>query len=661
MIEQVYTYSDGIQCVHAATGGLWLGHQGGVSYFNPESGMVAKWTTAQGLPAQPVLHIASAGSRLALATPNGIAWTENADQLVQEASDGGGGRWQRGLAHARGIGVYVNGIEFVGGRIHAATGGGRVYLEKNGGFQLLELPLRQARLLRLLALASPPGTLRLLLISNNGGILLLATGEGLEPSLYQWSEEEGLCSRYVTALGLAGDSVAVGVHGCIHVARQRDLVQEPEALSRWGRIVLPGFEGPTEHSRVHALAAHGDFLYAGTSAGLYRVPLAELELAAADRVTAHRLDDGPVRHLVSFGGELWGVQHIGFGRFLEGSATPLRRPAERSREAERVNAEAAPGWSGHRSRPAAMMPRITSFGQRWRFLPEPRWHGSSAEPNSQQIFCLASTPDGLAWGGENGHIGVLHGSRWSTESLARQRRSPEVHALVHDPESGRLWAATRLGLFHRDSRGRWQRDLTFPGRTVHQLLVWRGSLIALGSTGLHAHVQSAWSEVGLGEPRPPLFAAAPGEPGLALAARPGAGFYIWKPGTPKPAALPVQVGRANCMAWDEDGRLWVGTDHGLACWNGRETESFQWGSEPEDHVTALLVHAGRLYVGSHAGVWIAPVEGGASPTGPDLAGQGTRVGLLEGMPTLHVSGLIAHAGRVWIGTHGGLALLADEV
>jgi ligand-binding sensor domain-containing protein len=308
-----------------------------------------------------------------------------------------------------------------------------------------------------------------------------------------------------------------------------------------------------------------------------------------------------------------------------------------------------------------MMPRITSFGQRWRFLPEPRWRGSGAEPESQQIFCLASTPDGLAWGGENGHVGLLHGSRWLTESLARQRRSPEVHTLVHDPESGQLWAATRLGLFHRDSRGRWQRDPIFPGRTVHQLLVWRGNLIALGSTGLHMYVQSAWSEVTLADPRPSLFAAAPGESGLALAARPGAGFYIWKPGTPKPATIPLQVGRANCMAWDDAGQLWVGTDHGLACWNGRETESLRWGSEPEDHVTALLVHAGLLYVGSHAGVWIAPVEGRSRPTGPELADQGQRVGLLDGMPTLHVSALTEHAGRVWVGTQGGLALLADEV
>src|SRR5262245_57433575 len=119
MIEQVYTFSDGIQCLHAAAGGLWLGHQGRASLHHPERGVRAKWTTAQGLPGQPVLHIASTGRRMALATPNGIAWTEDAEQLLQEASDGGHGCWQHGLAHARGSGVYVNGIEFVDGQIYA--------------------------------------------------------------------------------------------------------------------------------------------------------------------------------------------------------------------------------------------------------------------------------------------------------------------------------------------------------------------------------------------------------------------------------------------------------------------------------------------------------------------------------------------------------------
>jgi ligand-binding sensor domain-containing protein len=84
MIDRVFTWSEGVQCIHATDAGLWLGHQGGVSFFSPETGSRCKWTTSNGLPAQPVLHIASCGSRLAVATPNGIAWVDDTQQLLQD-------------------------------------------------------------------------------------------------------------------------------------------------------------------------------------------------------------------------------------------------------------------------------------------------------------------------------------------------------------------------------------------------------------------------------------------------------------------------------------------------------------------------------------------------------------------------------------------------
>ncbi|UCE03381.1 MAG: hypothetical protein JSW67_04105 [Candidatus Latescibacterota bacterium] len=654
MIDRVFTWSEGVQCIHATDAGLWLGHQGGVSFFSPETGSRCKWTTSNGLPAQPVLHIASCGSRLAAATPNGIAWVDDMQQLLQDVERAAPSvRWQRGLMHARGAGVYVNGLEFVDGRIHATTGGGRVYLEKESGFQLLELPVPQARLLRLLSLASPRGTLRLLLISNNSGILLLATGEGEEPSLYQWSEPESLCSRYVTSIALAGSYVTVGVHGCIHVARQRDLVENPDKVSRWGRVTLSDLQVPTEHSRIHALCEHGDFLYAGTSAGLYRVSLDDVAAATRDRVAAERIDEYPVRHLAAYRDELWAVQHSGVGKFIEGGRATVQRPLQNRSERE-------PGRGGGAADSRAPTPRITSFGRRWRFVPEARWRGFNAEPESHQVVCLTSTPEGIAFGGESGRV-VLHwGKRWVTESLVRQRRSPEVHSLVYDPDGAQLWAATRHGLFHRDPRGRWMRDLAFPGRTVHQLVVWQGNVAALGSAGLHMYVQSAWSEIPFVEETPPLFSAVSGDPGLVLAGRPGAGFFIWRPDAPQPAPLALSVGRANCMTWDATGALWLGTDRGIARWSGDELTAFRWNAESEDHITTLLVHRGRLFVGSHAGVWIAAVDDLEPSAGEALEAKGRRLGLLDGLPNAHVSSLVVHADRVWVGTHGGLTLLGQD-
>ncbi len=655
MIEHVFTSSEGIQCLHATEHGLWLGHQGGVSFHDPETGLHAKWTTHHGVPALPVLHVASDARRLAIATPNGIAWIDDIESLHPRLLEGDTTlRWKRGLMHARGAGAYVNGVAFIDGCIYAATGGGRVYLERNDGFQLLELPVQQARLLRLCALASPPHTRRLLLISNNSGVLLLSTGDGEEPSLYQWAEQESLCSRYVTAVTIADAYVVVGVHGCIHVARQRDLVENPNNLSRWGRVTLTDLHAPAEHSRIHALCAHEGHVYAGTSAGLYRIALGELETAARDRAPAERLDEHPVRHLASQGGALWAVQHATLGRYEEGGAAIQRRvyePAESNARVARNHGRRRDTVSQDR---APLPPRITSFGRRWRFTPETRWRGFHAEPEAHHVVSLSATPDGIVFGGEAGRV-VLHvGDRWVTETVSRQRRSPEVHSVVHDPDGARLWAATRHGLFNRDARGRWMRDQAFPGRTVHQLIVWQGNMVAVGSAGLHAYVQSAWNEIPFVEETPALFAAIPGEPGLVLAGRPGTGFFLWRPGAPQPAPLQLPVGRANCMVWDADDRLWLGTDRGLARWDGEQVDLLRWNAEAEDHVTALAVQNGHLYVGSQAGVWIAPLDRLEPATGAALEALGTRLGLLDGLPDAHVSSMLAHGERVWVGTQGGL-------
>ncbi len=649
MIERVFTYSEGIQSLCSTSTGLWIAHNGGLSFLDPDTGAHAKWTTAEGIPAQPVLHLAGDSARLALATPNGIAWTQDAAALLRATLAGTRERlWQRGLCHPRGAGAYLNGVAFVDGRIHAATGGGRLYREGAAGFELIELPLPQARLMRLLALECAPGRRRLLLISNNNGVLLLATGAGEEPSLFQWSEEEGLSSRYVTAVGLAGEYVVVGVHGCVHVARCRDLVERPQELTRWGRVALRGLQGPAEHGRVYALAAHGPYLYAGTSAGLFRLGLEALAAAADDMATAERLVDLPVRHLVPHCGELWCVQHNVFGKLVVGgAATPRHIDSGRGEGG-------VPPFGRHSERPA--LPRITTFTKSWRLVAEPRWRVPSAEPESHRIACLAATPEGIVCGGDGGRVLLESRGRWSSENVLRQRRSPEVHSVVHDPESDTLWAATRHGLFVREAPGRWSRDLDFPGRTVHQLVVWQGNLLVLGSAGLHSRAQGAWSEVRFPGEATALFLAAPGDAGLVLAGRPGAGYFFWAQAAAAPESFALPVGRANCMAWDEQQRLWIGTDRGFCRWQAGHVETQAWNAEAEDHVTSILVHAGRLYVGSHAGVWnadVAAVDERASP----LEARGQRLGVLEGLPHAHVTSLLAQDERVWAATQCGLASL----
>jgi ligand-binding sensor domain-containing protein len=74
-------------------------------------------------------------------------------------------------------------------------------------------------------------------------------------------------------------------------------------------------------------------------------------------------------------------------------------------------------------------------------------------------------------------------------------------------------------------------------------------------------------------------------------------------------------------------------------------------------VASLLAYRGRLFVGSQAGVWVAPLAKLRPASGDELESRGERLGLLQGLPDANVTALVVHDSDVWIGTQGGLALL----
>jgi ligand-binding sensor domain-containing protein len=286
-----------------------------------------------------------------------------------------------------------------------------------------------------------------------------------------------------------------------------------------------------------------------------------------------------------------------------------------------------------------------------------RWWRPDQSPECRQILTMRSTESALLIGGEAGNVGIYARGRWTTETVSRTRRPPEVQSLALDPDSGNLWATTRHGLFQRTAPGRWNRDTNFPGRNVHFLEVWNDGVLALGNNGLYEFAQGAWTPVLIEAESPALSVACVGDTTLALAERSGNGLVLWRRGQRHPERHAVPIGRANCMVWDAQ-QLWIGNDRGLLRWRSEGLDRFVWDDDDRNHVAALALHQGTLYVGSQRGVWQADTAL-LTQAGGSLEGVGQSAGLLDGLPHLQVTSLAVHEEEVWVGTQSGLAVLAS--
>jgi ligand-binding sensor domain-containing protein len=104
---------------------------------------------------------------------------------------------------------------------------------------------------------------------------------------------------------------------------------------------------------------------------------------------------------------------------------------------------------------------------------------------------------------------------------------------------------------------------------------------------------------------------------------------------------------AQAIARTPDGYLWIGTQEGLARFDGVRFTVFDSSNEaaiPNKHISALLVdRAGRLWIGTRAGV--AVLENG----------HFTPLNRIAKLAHAYVRTIVeGNAGRFWVGTENGL-------
>ncbi|MDB6109266.1 MAG: Histidine kinase [Pedosphaera sp.] len=129
----------------------------------------------------------------------------------------------------------------------------------------------------------------------------------------------------------------------------------------------------------------------------------------------------------------------------------------------------------------------------------------------------------------------------------------------------------------------------------------------------------------------------------------GGGLYQLQEGEFRPApGFPEAVNREIfAIHQDRSGQLWVGTQGGLARWDGQSWKVFATGDKPSGNIVRALADdaEGNLWIGTYEGLDVL------------RDGKITSVVQQKGLPGEHISSLYADkAGVLWIGTDGkGLA------
>ncbi len=140
---------------------------------------------------------------------------------------------------------------------------------------------------------------------------------------------------------------------------------------------------------------------------------------------------------------------------------------------------------------------------------------------------------------------------------------------------------------------------------------------------------------------------------VVMAQQPSEALNLLEAGRPRFRAFGVKEGLPNssimAVTLDQDGLLWVGTQDGAACYDGRSWSRV----DMPDHRIGNYVHA--VLPASDGGLWFARQEGGVARL---LHGQWTLWSQAEGLPADRVHSLLETRDpkggtSIWAATYGG--------
>jgi len=303
---------------------------------------------------------------------------------------------------------------------------------------------------------------------------------------------------------------------------------------------------------------------------------------------------------------------------------------------------------------------------------------------SGAVTVLFEDASGTIWcGGERG-VAEFDGSSWREARFGAESPVGTVTAMTQDGE-GRVWVGTNSGAGYSDGyEWHWfTSNSGLPADRVLALAADRNGSIWIGTPRGLARFDTAWSVPAVAEregifPRAPLLSGRDGS--LFIGAEQG--FIVQRARIVETVGSRERLdGRVLCFAEDAEGDLWVGTDHGLARYDGAVRDQHvpevqtiyiehSWGAvEAEkvvvcdrrsgltgEAVTALAADAeGGIWVGTSQGLSL--LQGGAWTCPDDDGGEGAAGPHREAVSSLAFD----RRGRLWAGTSMGLWVLEEEI
>ncbi|QOY85562.1 sensor histidine kinase [Paludibaculum fermentans] len=289
------------------------------------------------------------------------------------------------------------------------------------------------------------------------------------------------------------------------------------------------------------------------------------------------------------------------------------------------------------------------------------WGTESGFPKGA-VYDIAQTADGYLWFGTEKGLVRFDGTRFqlirdTTSNLA----NGHVLGLMGDRD-GSLWVRLRRPTLLRYKDGRFENAMGALGRPTSTvtamgrmqdgaLLVWvlEGEGSAIKYAG--SRFENVASTTGLS--RSPVLSVSESTPGTIWIGTRDAGLFRLRDGKAEAVSDGLPDPKINCLLSTREGQLWVGTDNGIAHWDGQKLIQARMPAFP------LPVRALALTRDRDSNIWVGTNSQGLirmNAQGVSMLDEGSKRS-----PEAVTAVFEDREGNIWMGSAGGVERLRDSV